>query len=321
MEASVPGDLFRAGIERAAGHWLKVWEQTHDDPAARTAILGHALRALMWCIESRCCAEYAADLACALNGHMMHAGSWPVWEGYLRPLFAWAGSSLDDERASRLRACIAAYDLRTYRLADAVALAEEEYAHAVRGGHSMRQCAALIMLAETYLNADRFDLALACAERAVALAAELGDPVREADGWINAARALLGCGRVDEADAALVRAAQLTELAGNLIYRCKAQIFLGHVACAREDWSAALGRFETALRLVEFYGDRVGYGVVLSNMGWALTGLGRLDDAERVLEQALAIQRFHGNQPAEQLCHRRLSTVRAYRLGIAAEAT
>ena len=142
----------------------------------------------------------------------------------------------------------------------------------------------------------RHDVALAYAEHATDLAVTLGDAVREADGHINTARALLGLGKIADAEQHLARAYSLATAAQDSVYRCKAQLFLGHAAAARQEWQRSLDYCSDALTLVQEYGDEAGYGVVLTNMGRALIGLRRWDEAKKVLEQALRIHRFHGNR-------------------------
>lgn len=298
--------LFAIGMARAVRHWLAFWQHNGHDVEAQRQARGHALRALLWCADWGQDAERAADLVLAMDRHMMWAGQWAEWELCLRRVIAGIGPQVRPERRFELQGCLAAIYFRLHRLDEALALARENERIAVALGDARRQEAAAVLLAETYLNEPRFDLAQAHAERAVELAVSLGDQVLEADALIDLARALLGQDRIAEAEQHLVRAHDLTTAAEDTVYRCKAQLFRGHAAAARRDWQQSLVFCSEALNLVTSYGDEVGRGVVLTNMGRALLELGRWDEARETLEQALRIHRFHGNIPAEQVCQQRL---------------
>lgn len=217
---------------------------------------------------------------------------------------------MDDELRIQLEDSLGSFWLRLNRIDEVIVLAQRQYVWASGCGSIVHMNAATIRMAEAHLNAEHYDFALAYAEEAHGLALQLGDPVRQADALINAARALLGLGLFDDAEQRLGRAETLTTEAHDVAYRAKAQLFLGHAAAAREAWAAALARFEAALLIVEGYGDRVGRGVVLSNMGRALTELGRWDEAEAVLQDALSILHYHGNRPTEDMCRQRLQRLR-----------
>lgn len=304
--------LFAAGMERAAQHWLDYWRHNGHDSEARRQARGHALRALTWCADWEMVPDTTADLAVALHGHMMWESQWSEWEPCLRRVLVQTREHIDDARRYKLQDCLAFMYFRLHRLDEAIALAEDNERIALAAGDISRQEQAAMILAETYLNVPRYDVALAYAEHATHLAVTLGDAVREADGHIDTARALLGLGTIADAEQHLACAYDLATAAGSVVYRCKAQLFRGHAAAARLDWQRSLDYCSDALTLVQEYGDEAGYGVVLTNMGRALIGLRRWDEAKKVWEQALRIHRFHGNAPAERVCLSLLAELHAH---------
>ncbi len=295
--------LFTTGMERAARHWLDYWQHNGHDSQAR----GHAVRALMWCADWGVAPDTASDLAVALHGYMMRENQWSEWEPCLRRVLLQTREHIDNVRRYELQHCLAMIYFRLHRLDDAIALAQDNERIALATADASRQERAVRNLAETYLNVPRYDVALAYARQAADLAVILGDAVREADGHINTARALLGLGKIADAEQHLARAYDLATAADSAVYRCKAQLFLGHAAAARQEWQRSLDYCSDALTLVQEYGDKAGYGVVLTNMGRALIGLRRWDEAGETLEQALRIHQFHGNVPAERVCQERLA--------------
>ena len=313
MALSDAQTLFAAGMERAAQHWLVFWQHNGHDSEAQRQARGHTLRALMWCADWGMVPDTIADLAVALQGHMMRTGQWSEWEPCLHKVFDRIRPHINDAHRYELQHCLATLCFRLHRLDDAIALAEDNRRIALAAADTDRQEQAAIILAETYLNVPRYDVALAYAEHATDLAVTLGDAVREADGHINTARALLGLSKIADAEQHLARAYTLATAADSAVYRCKAQLFLGHAAAARQEWQRSLDYCSHALTLVQQYGDEAGYGVVLTNMGRALIGLRRWDEAKKVFEQALRIHRFHGNAPAERVCLGLLAELHAHR--------
>lgn len=304
---------FRAGIERASCYWLAFFRNVSPDPAVWAQCGGHALRALIWSADSQQGAELAADLALALNRHVMSLGHWYEWESTLRHLIARANGTVDADRGWELKAALASLLFRLHRLDEAIGLLQENYEFSVARGDLRRQAGALIGLSEAYLNACLPQPALRCAEEAVALALAVEDPVREADGLINTARALLQLGDIAEAQHRLERALALTVAAGSAVWEAKARLFLGHAAAAAGNWALALARFREALPIVAGYHDEVGRATVLSNIGRALTELGCWDEAIGALEEALRVFVYHGNAPAEAVTRQRLAALQARR--------
>lgn len=305
--------LFAAGMSRAAQHWLAYWRRNGHDSEAQRQARGHALRALMWCADWGTAPDTAADLAVALHAHMMYAGQWAEWEACLCWVIDRIRPSIGDEQRFELQYCLAELYFRLHRLNEAVALAQDNGRIALAAKDIGREERVASLQAETYLNMAQYETALAHAEHAADLAASLGNAAKEADGQINLARALLGQGRISEAEPRLARALALASAANNKMYTAKSYLFLGHAAAARDQWALALKQFRAALHLVEGYGDEVGRGTVLSNIGRALTELGAWDAAQRTLEESQQILRCHGNTPAAEVAQQRLRSLAARR--------
>lgn len=310
MSSSHARVQFDQGIERALQHWLSYWQAQANDPEAWGGAAAHSLRALRWSIAAGQALETAIDLALAMQATMMYRGQWSEWEALLRQLLEKANSiAMSQERRFALRHHLGALYMRQHRLAESLALSEENYRCALAAGDRRLQADAAILLAETYLNADAPEQALAYAEEAAGLGAVLNLPWEEADGLIDAARALLAQGRLAEAEQRLRRAEALAAAEGHPVFQAKARLFLGQTAFRSGCWQEALAHFEIALDLVTSYGDEVGRATVQISMGRALAELGRLDDATRLLEDAVRVHRHHGNLPAERVAVQRLQEV------------
>lgn len=311
---SIPGARvqFDQGIERALQHWLTYWQAPAHDPAAWAGKAGHALAALRWSIAAGRALEAAIDLALAMQHYMMYQGQWSDWEAVLHRLLEQAGC-VSHERRFALRHYLGAVYMRQHRLAESLALSEENYRWALATGNRHLQADAAILLAEAYLNADAAEQALAFAEESASLGAALSLPWKEADGLIDAGRALLAQGKLAEAEQRLRRAETLAAAEGYPVYQAKARLFLGQAAFRSGCWQEALAHFEIALGLVTSYGDEVGRATVQISMGRALAELGRLDDATRLLEDSVRVHRRHGNLPAERVAVQRLQEVMARR--------
>lgn len=312
---SIPGARvqFDQGIERAVQHWLSYWQAQAHDPAAWAGTAGHALRALRWSIAAGQGLEAAIDLALAMQNYMMYQGQWSDWEALLHQLLEKADCLASQERRCALRHYLGAVYMRQHRLAESLALSEENHRWALAAGDRRLQADAAILLAEAYLNADAAEQALAYAEESASLGAALNLPWKEADGLIDAARALLALGRLAEAEQRLRRAETLAAAEGYPVYQAKARLFLGQATFRSGCWQEALAHFEIALGLVTSYGDEVGRATVQISMGRALAELGRLDDATRLLEDSVRVHRRHGNLPAERVAVQRLQEVMARR--------
>jgi tetratricopeptide (TPR) repeat protein len=312
---SIPGARvqFDQGIARAMQHWLSYWQAQANGPEAWTGAAGHALRALRWSIAAGQALETAIDLALAMQGYMMYRGQWSDSEALLRQLLENAPSTASQERRFALRHCLGAVYMRQHRLAESLALTEENYRWALAAGDRHLQADAAVLLAETYLNADVAEQALIHAEEAASLGAALNLPWKEADGLIDAARALLAQDKPAEAGQRLRRAETLAASEGYPVYQAKARLFLGQAAARSGRWQEALAHFELALGLVTSYGDEVGRATVQMHLGQTLAALGRLDDAARLLEDAVRVHRRHGNLPAERIAVQRLQEVTARR--------
>lgn len=302
---------FDQGIERAVQHWLSYWRARANDPQAWASAMGHALRALRWSIEVGRALEAAIDLALAMQPPMMYQGQWSEWEALLRELLGKAQSKASQERRFELRHCLGTIYMRQHRLDESLALSEENYRWALAADDHVARAAAAIMMAEAYLNAGAFERALVCADEVRMLGQQAGVPRYEADGLIDAARALIGLGELAEAERRLRAALELSIAASLPVLQAKAELFSGHVCCHRSRWSEAAGHYQRALCLVISYGDEVGRATVQIGMARALTELGQLDEAARLLEDAVRVHRRHGNHPAERVAVQRLHDVMA----------
>ena len=117
--------LFTTGMARALHHWLAFWQQDGHDAEAQRQASGHTLRALMWCADWGEAPETTADLALALEQHMMRAGRWAEWELCLRHVLDHTRPRINDARRYELQHRLAALSFRLHRLDEAIALAED----------------------------------------------------------------------------------------------------------------------------------------------------------------------------------------------------
>ncbi len=84
---------------------------------------------------------------------------------------------------------------------------------------------------------------------------------------------------------------------------------LGILAWERGEFEAALGHYERARALFDTAGDRVHLGVALNSLGVTLSRLGRLDDAEARLLQAVEVSHAVGERLVEGHGHAALGDV------------
>ena len=313
---------FLSGLERSLHYWLARWRQPADH-AALQPLQGHALRALWWAATTGVCLPLAVDLAIALHSDMMYSGQWQEWKVCLARLAA-AADRVDAARLFNLLHRLATMCFRQGDLDEALAWGERVLALAAVGQDRLGQVIAANLLAEIYLTAEHFAPAQVFAEQAVALAAAGGDTPRRADALINRARvhldaAVAAAGGLAAVELQPLTAAQtaaleawlhealaLVQASGDVVYETKAHLFLYHALAARGEWVQALWRAQTALALVESYGDDAGRGVVLQAVGRSLAGLSRRAEAIEALQTAIRIHERHGNRPAQQNAQRRL---------------
>lgn len=84
-------ETFLAGIDHAVGFWLAFWRASPDNGAAQLEAIGHAVRALTWCMDFQRQPQATVELAIALHRHMERRGRWREWEALLVQLAGWAG--------------------------------------------------------------------------------------------------------------------------------------------------------------------------------------------------------------------------------------
>lgn len=310
---------FVSGVDRAAAYWLAYWRAHAATPQALARAHGHALRALTWHVTCARSLATAVELVAAMQDTMMFQGQWWEWEALLRQLLAKADAAGNHEYQTMLRGAISAICFRTGRIDESISLAMKLYHQAVSSGDPRRQAGAALGLAEAYLSAGAGDRALVYAEEVTTLGATYDLPRFEADGLIDAARALIDQGDLAEAERRLLRAAEIAASPDLVMFYAKAQLFLGHVSRSRQQWQEALAHYEIALALVAGYGDEVGRATVQSHIGRALAELGHLDEASRLLEDAVHVLRRHGNEPAERAAMQQLQEVKTRR-GVLAQA-
>lgn len=314
---------FLSGLERSMQHWLAHWRQPADH-AGLQPLWGHALRSLWWAATTAACLPLAVDLAIALHSDMMYSGQWHEWKACLTRLAAASADRVDAERQFDLWHYLTAACFRLGEMDEALSRGKRLLALAEASQDRMQQTIAANLLVEIYLAAEHFAPAQTYAEQAVARAAATGDAQRRADALINRARAHLGAAvaaaggqevverqpltaeQTAALEAWLHEALALVQASCDVVFQTKSHLFLHHALAARGEWTQALWRAQTALSLVESYGDDAGRGVVLHAIGRSLAGLGRRAEAIEALQTAISIHERHGNRPAQQNTQRRL---------------
>ena len=324
-----PGDYaeeFMTGLQRGLRYWLEIWQQ----PAVhrvRTPQHGHEQRLLYWATTTRACLPLAIDLALAMHPFMLYSGQWLEWKTCLHRLATAAVDRVDAARQFGLLHYLAATCFRRGDLNEAITWGEQVAALAAAIPEQTQRAIAVNLLAEIYLAAEDYAPAQRYAQQAIALTLTMGDEQGQADALINAARADLGAAvtaagglevverqpltaeQTAAAEEWLYRALSLAQAAGEVVFQTKAHLFLHHALAGRGAWGQALGHAQTALCLVESYGDDAGRGVVLNAIGRSLTGLGRRAEAIEAFQTALTIHERHGNGPARQNAQHRLDSL------------
>ena len=75
----------------------------------------------MWCADWGMVPDTIADLAVALQGHMMRTGQWSEWEICLHKVLDRIRPHISDARRYELQHCLATLCFRLHRLDDAIA--------------------------------------------------------------------------------------------------------------------------------------------------------------------------------------------------------
>ncbi len=314
---------FMTGLQRGLQYWLDAWQQ----PAAGSALPpehGHEQRLLHWAAFTRAFLPLAVDLALAMHPTMLYTGQWIEWKTCLGSIAAASADRVDADRQFHLLHYLADVCFRRGDLNEAIAWAEQVIFLARAAQEQAQAAIAVNLLAEIYLAAEDYRLAQDYAQQGLALINAASSKHRQADAYINAARACLGAavtaaGGLEAVEQQpltaehtrtveewLQQALALALAADNATYQAKAHLFLHHTLAVRGAWAQALGHAQTALSLVESYGDDAGRSVVLQAVGRSLAGLSRRAEAIEALQSAMRIHEHHGNRLAQQNTQRRL---------------
>jgi len=139
-----------------------------------------------------------------------------------------------------------------------------------------------------------YQQATAYAEQARQIGLEIGD--RRYQGW-----ALHTLGRIAAQQARYARAQscyeqgrQIGQELGDRQLESLVFSSLSLLAHQLDDDGAALEHAQEALRIIEAIGEPVDTGYALTNLGYALAGLGRLDEARDAFRQAVEVRRSLG---------------------------
>ncbi|HEX6133137.1 MAG TPA: tetratricopeptide repeat protein [Longimicrobiales bacterium] len=196
-----------------------------------------------------------------------------------------------------------------------------------RANYSPGLSQALSMLGEVLVGLGRHEDALSCLHEAAALFAQLKDPAAEArmralEGTAHEAigRTLRQAGADPDTvrahfDAALALAAARSDAAAEARIRNS----LGILAWEHGEFERALSEYERALAGYRSLADENAVGLILNSIAVTLLKLGRYDDADRVLDEALGSHRAAGSVLLEahaltacgELCEARAQTDRA----------
>jgi predicted ATPase len=129
-------------------------------------------------------------------------------------------------------------------------------------------------------------------------------------------------GDVEAARALLSERLELCRRLGDADRLASVYTLLGHVASLEADWEDALALYERSLELAEREGVKTtvwqGRDVSLSNIGWALLNLGKLDAAEARLRDALVAADERGSTVARAVVLNNLARVELARRDVAA---
>ena len=290
---------FLAGIDRSVRHWLSYVRIHGDDQEALGQVVQHVLRTLHWCALMGIYPELTAELVIAWDHYMIQVGQWQVWEACLRDVISGVSGRISLERAHALNHRLAVIYFRSHMFAESLDVLKKNERLALAADSPALLAHTYDAMAETYLNALESDKAESYAKAVASLAQEIGDRLLEADSLINTARALADReeGR-GEAEVYLQQALEIAQAEGNAPITAEALIFIGHLACMKNAFSEALQYYETALALVESYGDRAGVGVMFGNIGRVLMELQHYEEARRMLVDSVAILKELGNTPS-----------------------
>lgn len=149
-------------------------------------------------------------------------------------------------------------------------------------------CSALVTLGGAQKGLGDPEAAATSYYKALVIARELADAIRTGDLLNNLGNLYFELGRLDQAEGYYIQQKEHARMAGLAAAEADAVRNLGMVAAARGEFQIALGRVDTALKLMEVAGvpmeDRL---VAMNHRGHYLLELGRLSDARVVLDSVL----------------------------------
>lgn len=186
-------------------------------------------------------------------------------------------------------------------------------------GHRTDEMRALNFLAIAELSSGDPDAATAHHAEALARARELGDPMQEGYNLNNLGLVHWRRQELDRARELFERALELGRRTAVLDLEAAARNNLGILAHEHGNDTLAADHLTQALRLDRAQGDRRRIGERATNLAIALTGLGRLAEAEPLLSEAYEIFTALGNERARAFVDRQLAELHLAR-GDAARA-
>jgi putative nucleotidyltransferase with HDIG domain len=156
-------------------------------------------------------------------------------------------------------------------------------------------------IARTYLNEASWDVALDCLDAALAISEMAGDLHGIANAYNMRAAVFGQRGDVDLSNDNAALALDFATRAGDLALQAIIEQNLGIGASMRSDFEAARVHFENCLAAFRSENLKEYLGESLNNLGLVYTQLGRLDDAQRAYEEAVAQYGESGDTPRRLL--------------------
>jgi tetratricopeptide (TPR) repeat protein len=189
------------------------------------------------------------------------------------------------------------------KYSDACTALRSAAALASLSGDVEEEAAAIGMLAIVHTRLGEFEEAATYQETAVQLAAECGSPhardVHRADLGI----VFHGLGRYEEARRHHEEFLALAGSSERPTDEMRHSECLARTLVAQGDYARALEQLERSLAVAFEIGDRQGEGVAYLSLGFVNRDLGRMDEAERLLEQARCLFRQMGLVAGEAAAH------------------
>ncbi|MEM9246908.1 MAG: tetratricopeptide repeat protein, partial [Cyanobacteria bacterium P01_F01_bin.153] len=172
-------------------------------------------------------------------------------------------------------------------------------------GDRQGESSALTNLGNAHFKQGDADQALTFYQQSLTLDRETGDRRGERASLGNIANVQIRRGRLSDAIAINQQALELAEELEDLPGQTTALTNFGVIYSAQEDHERAIATHERALELARTLKDSALEAAVLHNLGQALERAGRLEGAEKVFRQAIAVQDRRrsalGNSDAEKI--------------------